>query len=90
MSPDWDGLALGGIRRASRTTAGSAALLAVLLANPLGTRDWLIQTAADQAQRKVDRAMQIVFDQYEKNFPVSVTPPQHDQPTTPVAPRRQP
>ena len=68
--------------------AGSAALLAVLLANPLGTRDWLIQAATDQAQHKVDRAMQIVFDQYEKNFPVSVTPPQHDQPT--VAPRRQP
>lgn len=89
MSPDWDGLALGGIRRASRTTAGSAVLLVVLAANPLGTRDWLLQTAVDQAQRKADRAMHAVLDRFEKNFPASVAPPQHDQPTPPAA-RRQP
>lgn len=90
MSPGWDGLPLGGIRRASRTTAGSAALLVVMVLNPFGARDWLIQTAADQAQQRADRAVHAFLDQYEKNFPVSVVPPQHDQPTTPVATRRQP
>jgi hypothetical protein len=90
MSPDWDGLALGGIRRAARTTAGSALLLVVLATNPLGTRDWIVHAAADQAQRKANRAMQAVLDQYEKNLPVSVAPTRHDQPTTSPTPRRHP
>lgn len=89
MSPAWDALAVGGIRRAARTTAGSAVLLAVLAANPFGTRDWLIQTAVDQATRKADRAAHAVLDEYEKSFPLSVTRPEHDQQTTPAA-RRQP
>ncbi|MDX6198988.1 MAG: hypothetical protein QOJ79_2139 [Actinomycetota bacterium] len=90
MSPDWDGLALGGIRRAARTTAGSAVLLVVLATNPFGSRDWIVQTAADQAQRKADRAMHAVLDQYEKNLPGYVAPPEHDQATPSPTPRRHP
>lgn len=90
MNPDWDGLALGGIRRAARSTAGSAALLLVLAVNPFGARDWVMQTAADQAQRKADRAVHAVLDHYEQNLPVSVVPPQHDQPTSLAATGRRP
>lgn len=89
MSPNWDTFTLAGIRRAAHTTAGSALLLVVLVANPFGTRDWLMESATDQAQRKADRVAHAVLDQIERNFPVSVTPPQNDQSTTPAA-RRQP
>lgn len=89
MSPDWDAFTLAGMRRAAGTTAGSAVLLVVLAANPFGTRDWLIDAAGDQAQRRADRAMHAVLDQLEKNSPVSVAPLEDDHSTTPAA-RRQP
>lgn len=89
MSPDWDGLALGGIRRLARTSAGGALLLVIFASNPFGSRDWLVQTAVDQAQRKADRVVHAVLVQHEKPMPAAVTPSPHTQTTTPAA-RRQP
>jgi hypothetical protein len=89
MTPDWDGLALGGVRRAARTTIGGAVLVAVLATNPSGSRDWLIETAADHAQRKADRVVRSFLEHYESNAPGTVTPPSQD-PMTPNAAWRQP
>lgn len=85
MSPDWDGLALSGVLRAARTAIGGAVLMAVVAANPYGSRDWLMQTAVDQAQRKADRVVQAFLQHYETNAPATVTPPQQDQTTPPAA-----
>ena len=83
-------LALEVMCHASRTTAGSAALLVVLLANPLGARDRLIRIAADQAQRKADRVVRVILGQFETTFPASVVPPRHYEPTTATATGRRP